>query len=86
MALEVEPVVGVAAVERAAVRRHETARAEETQVVRDEVLRPADHLRQLADTTVRGGELGEQPPTERVPSELEQDRRPCLHVADITSN
>ncbi len=39
VALEVEPVVGVAAVERAAVRGDEAARAEEAQVVRDEVLR-----------------------------------------------
>ena len=86
MALEVEPVVGVAAVERAAVRGHKAARPEETQVVGDKVRRPADHLGQLAHTPVRGGELGEQPPTERVPSELEQDGRTCLHVADITSN
>ena len=84
--LEVEPVVGVAAVERAAVRGDETAGPEEAQVVRDEVLRPADHVGELADTPVRGSELGEQPPADRMTRELEQDRRPCLHVPDITSN
>ena len=84
--LEVEAVVGVAPVERAAVRSDETARAEQTQVVRDEVLRLADRVRELADAPVRGSELGEQAPADRMTCELEEDRRPCLHVPDITSN
>jgi DNA-binding transcriptional ArsR family regulator len=83
---EIDAVVRVATVGRAAPSRHETGVAQFPQVVRDEVLRLTHRLRQLADATVGGGELGEQVPPNRVTCELEEDGRACLHVPHITSN
>ena len=75
VALEVEAVVAVAAVERAAARPDELASAQSAQVVGDEGLRLVDQARQLADAAVAGGQLAQELPTERMPRQLENEGR-----------
>ncbi len=90
-AREVNAVVGVAAVEGAAAHRHEAAGAEAAEVVGDEILRLAEHVRELADLAVAAGELAEELPAERVSGELEEGGRGGVgakvrvHVGDYTS-
>jgi hypothetical protein len=71
-ALEIDAVVGVAPVGRAAARGDELRVPQAAQVVRDEVLRYTDRRRQLADAPVAPRQLGEETPAERVSDELER--------------
>ena len=79
-AREVERVVGVAAVGRAAARRHEAAVAELAQVVRDQVLRLADQRASARHPAVAAGQLAQQPPAQRVSGQLQETRRRALAI------
>jgi len=69
-ALEVEVVVAVAGVEAAPAGHHQSALAEQSEVVGHEALRLTGPLDQLTDPVVRPSELGEQspPPAYSVPT------------------
>ena len=63
---EVDRVVAVAAVRRAATRRHQPAVAEQTQVVRHQALRLVDERHQLPHGPIALHQLSQQPPPHRV--------------------
>jgi hypothetical protein len=69
---QLDAVVGVPAVGRTSPRRHQAARAELTQVVGDQALRLAQQPRQLADLPVGAGQLGQQPPAQRMPGQPQE--------------
>src|SRR5262245_44600678 len=72
-AAEIDRVVAVASVGTAATGRDETTVAQEAQVVRHEVLRLADELRQLAHRAVALHELAQESPAQgmsREPHEI----------------
>ena len=80
-ASEVDAVVGVAPVGRASPHRHQLACPQAGEVVRDEALRLAERLRELADLPVAAGEFAEQLPAQRVSSELQEARGRCPGAA-----
>jgi hypothetical protein len=65
-AREVERVVGVASVGRAAVARDNSLGSQPAEMVRDQALRPLDQPTQLANASVAARELAQQPPAERI--------------------
>ena len=71
---EMDGVVAVASIGRAATRAHEPAVAELAQVVRHETLLLADERRQLANRAVAVRELAQQPPPQRMRDELHESR------------
>src|SRR6266568_2150978 len=79
-ASEVEAVVGVAPVGRAAAHRHQPARAELAEVVGDETLRSPEQAGELADLAVAAGQLIQQPPSQWMPGELQKARRGEIHA------
>ena len=84
-AREVEHVVAVAAVGAAPPGRHEPAVAEQTQVVRDQVLAFSGAGAQLADAQIAPRQLAQEPPTQRMPGELQKRwRRVCHEVKDTS--
>ena len=64
--VEVDGVVAVAAICRAAVRGHESAFPEQTQVVRHQALRLVDQRHELPHRPIALHELAQQPPPQRV--------------------
>src|SRR5918995_6055 len=72
---QLEDVVAVAPVGRAATHRDETAVAQLAQVVGDEALAPARERAQLADPPVAAPQLAQQPPPQRVPRQPQEPRR-----------
>ncbi len=74
-ARQIEDVVGVAAVGRAAAHRDETAVAQLAQVIRDEALAPARQRAQLADAPIAARQLAQQAPPQRVPRQPQKRRR-----------
>ena len=78
---------GVNLSERAAAGRHQSGVAQLAQVVRDEVLRRTDELRELADAPVTLRQVGQQRPAVPVAEDLQE--LPCtvrrLHECDGTS-
>jgi hypothetical protein len=77
-AREVDGVVGVPAIGRTAPRRHQPARPEPGQMVRDQALRLAEEGLQLADLPVAARKLAEQSPPNRMPRQP-QELRSRLH-------
>ena len=61
-AIQVQAVVGVAAIEGAATRRHQPRVAQLAQVVRDEVLLLTDERGELADSTIAARQRREERP------------------------
>jgi hypothetical protein len=59
---EIDRVVTVPSIRRAATRAHKPARAQLTQVVRHQALLLAEELRQLANRAVAANELAQQQP------------------------
>ena len=88
-ALEVQVVVAVAAVEAAATGGDQPTVTQQPQVVGDQVLRLTDPRHQFTDPVVAVGELGQQPPPQRVGGQA-QERRGRLarrgHDRQNTSN
>ena len=80
---QLDAVVGVPAVGRTAARRHQAARAELAQVVGDQALRLAQPPRQLADLAIGAGQLGQQPPAQRMAGQPQEPRRSALHTGTI---
>ena len=78
---QVGPVVDVAAVGRAAAGADDAGAPELGQVVRDQVLRLADELHELADAAIAAPELDDQLPAQRIAEQPEDLRRlvvlPC---------
>ena len=74
-AREVDRVVAVASVGRAATRGDEPAVAQLAQVVRHQALRLADELGQLPHGPVAAHELAEQPPPQRMCHQPHEPRR-----------
>ena len=72
---QVGPVVDVAAVGRAAAGADDAGAPELRQVVRDQVLRLADELHELADAAIAAAELGDELPAQRVGEQSEDRRR-----------
>jgi hypothetical protein len=89
-AREVEAVVRLAAVGRAAPRRDEAVGSQARQVVGDEALRSADEPGELADLAVAARQLGEEPPAQRVTREAQEagwwGGGRDSHTGDDTSN
>ena len=81
---EVDAVVRVSPVSRASPHRHQLPCPQAGEVVGDQALRLAEHLRELADLPVAAGEFAEQLPAQRVSSELQEARgrrlRATLHI------
>jgi hypothetical protein len=75
--LEVDRVVGVAAVSRAAPPRDQPGIAQLAQVVRDEALGLPHQVGQLVHRAVAAGQAAQQPPAQRVPRQLQE--RWCIH-------
>lgn len=87
---QIDPVVRIPAVGRASASRHQPCLAKLAEVIRNEVLRFAEELCELADPTVAERQLTEQPPAKWVGYQLEElERRDfddvCKHVG-IVSN
>src|SRR4051812_8406513 len=70
--VEVERVVRVTAVGRAAARRHEATVAQPAQVIRDKALPLPRELAQLADAPVAACQIAQQLPPQRVARKLEK--------------
>ena len=90
---EVDGVVAVAAVRRAAASGHEAAVAEMAQVVRHQALRLVDQRHQLRHGPIAAHQLLQQPPTHRVRRQSHERRRVTdrgtsgdarLHAANTT--
>ena len=77
---QIDRVVGVPAIGRAAPRRHQTGIPQLAQVVRDQVLRLTDQARQLVHHAVAPGQLAQQPPTQGMPRQLQELRRGDIRV------
>ena len=77
---------------RGSARRHQSAVAQLTQVIRDQALALPGQLAQLADTPIAARELAQQPPAQRMAREPQKPRRrvclagPSQSPADITSS
>src|SRR5439155_22724068 len=86
---QIDPVVRIPSVGRASASRHEPCLAQLAEVIRNEVLRFAGELCELADPTVAERQLTEQPPAKWVGYQLEELERGfdaiCRHVR-IVSN
>jgi hypothetical protein len=80
-ARQLEDVVRVASVGRAAMHRDQTAVAQLAQVVGDQALAPAGQRAQLADAPVAARQLAQQPPTQWVPGQPEERRRRTLAIS-----
>ena len=79
---QLQHVVRVTAVGEAAPRRHQTAIAQLTQVIRDEALTLPSQLAQLAHTPIAARELAQQPPAQRMARKPQKWRRAaCLDSA-----
>ena len=79
---QLQHVVRVTAVGEAAPRRHQTAVAQLTQVIRDEALTLPSQLAQLTDTPIAARELAQQPPAQRMARKPQKRRRAvCLDSA-----
>ena len=73
-ALQVQVVVAVAGVEAAAAGGDQPAAAQQPQMVGDQVLRLADQIDQLTNPVVTRGQLGQQPPPQRVGGQPHEGR------------
>jgi hypothetical protein len=86
---QVDAVVGIAAVSRAAPHRHQPACPELAEVVRDEALPLAREDFQLADLPVGARQFAQQPPAQRVAGQPQEPRRGavlrCDHPCHSTS-
>ena len=88
---QIDPVVDVAAVRRAAPGAHEARIAQLGQVIRDQVLRLAQQFGELANPAIAAGQLTEQLPALWVGDQLQElvrraiDRVRCSRE-HITSN
>ena len=69
---KIHRVIPIAAVSRAAPRRHQPSRPELAQVIRHQVLRLAQQPRQLIHPPVAAGQFPQQPPPHRMPRELQE--------------
>ena len=74
-ARQVEAVVGVAPIGRAAPHRHQPLGPQPPQVVGDQALRSSDQGAQLAHLSIAAPELAQQPPAQRVPGQPHEARR-----------
>ena len=72
---QVDAVIGVSAVGRTAPGRHQPARPELAEVVGNQALRLAEQAGELADLPVAPGQLGQQPPAQRMPRQPQEPRR-----------
>ena len=77
-AREIEDVVGVATVRRAAAHRDDTPVSQLAQVVRDEALAAARERAQLPHAPIAACQLAHQPPPQRMPREPQKPRRRTL--------
>jgi hypothetical protein len=77
-ARQVDAVVRIPAVRRAAPHGHQPAIAQPGQVIGDQVLRLAEQGCQLADLPVTAGQLAQQPPAPRFPGQPQEPRRKLL--------
>jgi hypothetical protein len=74
-ALQIQQVIGVAAVRRAAPTGDHLLGAELTEVVGDKALAQLKPRAELPDPPIAVCQLGQQPPAHGMPSELEKARR-----------
>jgi hypothetical protein len=72
---QVEAIVSVATVGRAAARLHEARCSEAAEMVRDQILLLPHQSAQLAHLAIAVCELRQQPPSERVAGETEKGGR-----------
>ena len=87
---QIDPVVDVAAIRRAASGADETRIAELGQVIRDQVLRLAQPFGELTNPAIAVGQLTEQLPALWVGDQLQELMRRAIdrgdaHAGDITS-
>src|SRR4051794_12593454 len=71
---QLDPVVAVSTISRAAPHRYESTTAQTTEVIRNGVLRLADPRAQLPDSQVAARQLRKQPPAHRVRRQLQERR------------
>ena len=74
-AIEIEHVIGVAPVRRAATTQHHPLCPQAREVVRDQALRLGDQRAQLPDTPIAVRELANQPPPHRMRHQRQKARR-----------
>ena len=83
---QVDAVVGVPPVSRAAPGGDQPAAPELTEVVGDQALWLAEQVGELADLPVAAGQFGQQPPAQRMPGQPEEPGRSALHTDHNRSN
>jgi hypothetical protein len=81
-AQQVDSVVRVAGVSGAAAHPDDVGLTEATEVIRDEILGPADQIGQLTDLPITVGELSQQAPAHGVACQTQKLWRICRLAHD----